>query len=256
MKTESVEKEVESKTEPIEKLEVASKVEEDKREETDEKKLISNFLSEIISDNELLQREVGRQLKKTQKKYPDLASTLSNYQTALKGQEDTFTKRLLELGGQESSKIVQGVETLAGVASGLLDAITQDPIIKEFRDNFAAFSKIEMSNQMLFSTAIAVGDSQTANLAKGAAKENSTFLKEIQHLMPKIILTELDDQYSGVNLYASSLTDTRSLLEEVWGTAKKFDEKSKQSKTKETTKEGDVEKDKKEPKDEPKNLTN
>eukprot|EP01088_Endostelium_zonatum_P002081 TRINITY_DN1250_c1_g3_i3.p1 TRINITY_DN1250_c1_g3~~TRINITY_DN1250_c1_g3_i3.p1 ORF type:complete len:407 (-),score=147.63 TRINITY_DN1250_c1_g3_i3:120-1340(-) len=221
--------------------------EKEKKKELNPKKLIADSLSELISDNELLQKEIGRQVKRTQKKYPELASTLSNYRSALKSQEDIFTKRLEALGGQESSVILQGVETLAGVASGLFDTITQDPVIKEFRDNYSAFSMIEMSSHMLYCQAIAVGDEETAQIAKNAATENATLLMEIQYLMPKVVLIELDDQYSGINLYASALTDTKEMIEDTWKrTATKFSDKQNPKEKEEKEKEKEKAKSKEE----------
>jgi len=48
------------------------------------------------------------------------------------------------------------------------------------------------------------------------AKDNAKFLVDIQHMMPEIIVKELNDNYKGVHLSGSAVGETKKMVQEVW----------------------------------------
>eukprot|EP01088_Endostelium_zonatum_P015854 TRINITY_DN4053_c1_g3_i1.p1 TRINITY_DN4053_c1_g3~~TRINITY_DN4053_c1_g3_i1.p1 ORF type:complete len:239 (-),score=70.33 TRINITY_DN4053_c1_g3_i1:25-741(-) len=184
--------------------------------ETSANALLTTYVSDMVSVNDHLKTAVENQKKTTEKKYPEFSRILQNYGSSLERQNERLSKRLEQLGGSPTSTIKQGISAAAGYAASLISAARPDPIVKEFRDNYTAFAMVEIANQMLFCTAAALGDDQTAQLAKSAAKENAGFLVEIQHLMPQMIVTELNDNYKGVHLSSNAVSETKKMVQEVW----------------------------------------
>ncbi len=67
---------------------------------------------------------------------------------------------------------------------------------------------------MLHTTAVALGDQETAALAKRHLTDNARFVMEINNFMPKLVLDEL--RQDGLPVADNALETAEQTVREVW----------------------------------------
>jgi hypothetical protein len=86
---------------------------------------------------------------------------------------------------------------------------------KGLRDDHTALNLVYLSYTMLHTTATALGDSETASLAKRSFIECAKFVTEIDRLVPMTVFRELQDgDFPGLDATAPEIT--RSAILDAW----------------------------------------
>lgn len=133
--------------------------------------------------------------------------TLNNHLTAL-------DQRLKDLGGSPTHPLKEGVAAALGVAAGLVDKVRTSEAAKDLRDDYTALNHAIIAYEMMYTTAVAGRDQQTADLAKRHIKDLARFVMEINNFMPKLVLDEL--RQDGMTVDPGAQQAAEAMIREVW----------------------------------------
>ena len=181
----------------------------DKRQET-----ITKYLGDMKSVVSHVHTAMERQ-KDDFKDKPDVAQTIGRIALSLKRQDDALGGRLGALGGSPTHPVKEVVSDALGVFAGLYNKVRTEGAAKGLRDDHVALNLVYVSYTTLHTTAVALGDSETAALAKRSFTEVAKFVTDIDHLVPQTVFTELQDGDFG-SLDGAAPQQTLSAISEAW----------------------------------------
>jgi len=119
------------------------------------------------------------------------------------------------LGGSPTHPVKEVVSDALGIVAGLYNKVRTEGAAKGLRDDHVALNLVYMSYATLHTTAVALGDSETAALAKRSFVEVAKFVTDVDHLVPPTVLVELQDGDFG-QLDGSAPQQTLSAMREAW----------------------------------------
>lgn len=183
----------------------------------DSKTLLQKYVSDLLALESHIYQAIDKQVKGNADD-PEVNSKYAAYATTIKSHRDALASRLAALGGAANSPVKEGVAVVFGVAAGIIDKFRSEEVSKNFRDDFTALSLSLLSYQMLHTTALALGDRETAELAAGNAKDNAKFVREIERFMPGIVVRDLKKNHDEVAtaLNENAAMETGDLITEIW----------------------------------------
>jgi hypothetical protein len=182
----------------------------DKRRET-----ITKYLGDMKSVVSHVQTAMERQ-KDEFKDQPDVARTIARIALSLKRQDDALGSRLEALGGSPTHPVKEAVSDALGVFAGLYNKVRTEGAAKGLRDDHVALNLVYMSYTTLHTTAVALSDAETAELAKRSFSEVAKFVTDIDHLVPPTVFRELQDGDLG-SLDATAPEQTLTAVHDAWG---------------------------------------
>ena len=134
--------------------------------------------------------------------------------------EDIFDRHLISLkdclqrlGGTESivKKAVGGV---LGVAAGIYNKVrSEETASRALRDDYAALCFGTVCYEMLHTTALAMNDAPTAELALRHLKDFPPLIMEISNIMPSVLVQELTEESKvrpDASVAANAVRNTRA----------------------------------------------
>lgn len=146
--------------------------------------------------------------------HADAQEKVRVYRDTLAAHLTALQSRLDALGGSPTHPVKEGVAAVLGVAAGLIDKVRTEQASKDLRDDYTAINHAIISYEMLHTTAIALGDQETASLAKRHLRDNASFVMEINTFMPKLVLDEL--RQDGLPVADDALQTAERTVREVW----------------------------------------
>lgn len=180
----------------------------------DSKTLLQKYVSDMHALESHIYQAIDKQVKENQDD-PEISSRFAAFAVTMEQHKNTLKARLDQLGGAANSPVKEGVAALAGVAAGLIDKFRSEEVSKDFRDNYTALNLSLISYEMLHTTALSLGDRQTAELAATNMKDNADFVMYIQQIMPKIVLRDLKKNHE-VSVDETAIDESKKLVEEIW----------------------------------------
>jgi ferritin-like metal-binding protein YciE len=194
----------------------------DKRQET-----ITKYLGDMKSVVSHVQTAMTRQ-KDEFKDKPEVSQAMGRIAFGLQRQDESIGKRLEALGGSPTHPVKEVVSDALGLMAGLYNKVRTEGAAKGLRDDHVALNLVCISYSMLHTTAAALGDAETASLAKRSLVECTKFVSEIDALVPSIVFQELQDGDFG-SLDSGAVEQTRAAYREAWMGTVGADERSSES---------------------------
>lgn len=183
----------------------------------DSKTILQKYVSDLLALESHIYQAIDKQVKENADDR-EVNSKYSAFATTIKSHRDALASRLEGLGGAANSPVKEGVAAVLGVAAGIIDKFRSEEVSKNFRDDFAALCLSLVSYQMLHTTALALGDRETAELAAGNAKDNARFVREIERFLPAIVVRDLKKNHeeAAPTLNEGAAQETQDLITEIW----------------------------------------
>jgi ferritin-like metal-binding protein YciE len=122
--------------------------------------------------------------------------------------------RLNAVGGHSGTGIKTGVATVLGAAASAVGNVRKTEVSKDLRDDYSALSLTSAGYTMLHATALGLGDSATAALAKSHLTDVADVIMRVNEALPAVVLAELKQE--GVAVDASVVTTAERNLQEAW----------------------------------------
>jgi hypothetical protein len=184
-----------------------------------EKKDLCGYVNDMLAVETELHEAFRRQ------KHDDTIATAPRAQAVIARTEDTIDRHLAalrqcqtRLGGTESV-IKKAVGGVMGAAAGLYDKLRADSSVsRTLRDDYAAISFATVCYEMLHTTALAMQDKQTADLALRHLADFAPLIMTMSETMPQVLVDELaaDGKVTaGASIAADAARNTR----EAWANA-------------------------------------
>ncbi|MBN9387260.1 MAG: DUF892 family protein [Chloroflexi bacterium] len=180
----------------------------------DQKTVLQKYVSDMIALESHIYQAIDKQAKENESDQ-DVKQHFTNFASTLQSHQSALESRLKALGGAANSPVKEGVAAVFGVAAGVIDKLRSDEQSKDFRDDYTALNLSLISYQMLHTTAVALGDKATADLAASHAKDNAEFVSYIQHILPQVIINELKKNYD-VTVDENATQQTKELVGNIW----------------------------------------
>lgn len=181
----------------------------DSRQET-----LTKYLGDMKSVVSHVRTAMERQ-KDELKDQPDVAQTIARIALTLGRQEEDLAARLATLGGSPTHPVKEAVSDAFGLIAGLYNKVRTEGGAKALRDDHVALNLVYLSYSMLHTTAIALAEPGTAELAGRAIREIARSVSEVDRLVPAVVLRELADGDLGT-LDATAPEATRALIGAAW----------------------------------------
>src|SRR5689334_1029622 len=147
----------------------------------DSKTILQKYVSDMLSLESHIHQAIDKQVKENNDD-PEVSTRFAAFAQTVKNHRDSLQTRLDQIGGAANHPVKEGVAAVAGVAAGVIDKFRSEEVSKDFRDDFTALNLSLISYEMLHTTALSLGDRQTADLAAKNVKDNAEFVMWIQKI--------------------------------------------------------------------------
>jgi hypothetical protein len=156
-----------------------------------------------------IQRQVEN-LKKVS--HVDAKNAVTEFERILKLQKSTVDSRIAALGGSTTKPMKDAVSALAGVAAGFINAVRPSETTKSLRDDHTFFNHLGVAWLMLHTTALALGDLETARVAERGYNETARCIMHIDSIIPKVVVEELREEVKAADVE----DQTRRMVKDAW----------------------------------------
>ncbi len=125
------------------------------------------------------------------KNHPAALRACESFKQTLESHINSLDARLKALGGSPTTPLKEAVTAAAGFVAGLYGAIRNEAASKMLRDDYTFLSLDAISYLMLHTTALGLGDADTARLCEQGYRDCAGMIIAIDRLMPDLVLDEL-----------------------------------------------------------------
>lgn len=180
----------------------------------DAKTVLQKYVSDMVSLEDHIYQAIDKQVKEVSDQ-PELSTKLQGFAQTAQRHSQQLQSRLGQMGGAANQPVKQGVAAVAGVAAGVIDKLRSDEESKDIRDDITAFNLSLTAYAMLYTTALALKDQETAQIAADFAKENADSIMYLHQNLPSIVIRNLKDNYN-VAVDPTVTDQTRQLISSIW----------------------------------------
>ncbi len=177
-------------------------------------KTIADYVGDMVALEDHIEEALDRQLEMS-KEHPLAGPAVQRFHDMVKANRDTLKQYQQELGDTAGNPIKAAGATVLGVAAGIIDKIRTEGVSKALRDDYTAFNHAAIGYTMLHTTALALGDQRTADLAERGLTGYASAVQEINHIIGDVVVWELQkDDHRLANPQAAS--QSRETVDRVW----------------------------------------
>ena len=151
---------------------------------------VQQYVGDMVALESHIEEALDRQLDES-KDHPRAAEAVRRYHNLCKGQRDALKSHLQSIGGSEPGPIKTAVAALFGVAAGVIDRVRTEAVSKLLRDDYTAFNHAAVAYGMLYTTATALGQQTTAEIAERHLRAYAKAVQEINQIIPEVVIWEL-----------------------------------------------------------------
>jgi ferritin-like metal-binding protein YciE len=177
-------------------------------------KTIADYLGDMVALESHIEEALDRQLELS-KKHGEAAAAIQQFHDMVKANRDALKAHQEQVGSTAGNPIIEAGSAVLGKVAGLIDNLRPETVSKALRDDYTAFNLAAVSYTMLQTTALAVGDQATAELAKQGLRGHAAAVQKINHLIPTVVVKELEED--GLTITDRTAADqTRKALDKIW----------------------------------------
>ncbi len=182
-----------------------------------EKHSLQTYVSDLLA----LEQHIGKPLDAqvaadSTKQYPQALTTIQSIKTQNEAHQAALKQCLSTLGGHEAGPIKSAWSSLLGGAAAAIGASRKTKVTKWLRDDYTALNLASMSYTLLHATAVGLGDTATASVAKQGLADYARSVMQINQVVPEVVLGELSEDGETVQVGAADMI--RQQTNEVWKT--------------------------------------
>ncbi|MEO6991226.1 MAG: hypothetical protein ABI346_01255 [Candidatus Baltobacteraceae bacterium] len=189
-------------------------------EATDGLHSLQTYVSDLLALEEHIAKPLDAQLdSEAMKKYMQAAAIVRNIKTSNERHATALKECLDSLGGHAASPIKSAWASMLGGAAAAIGSSRKTKVTKWLRDDYTALNLAAMGYTLLQATAIGLGNSSIAGVAKKGLADYARSIMEVSEAVPDLVLCELRDE--GVAVEAAAAEQVRRESESVWRDASK-----------------------------------
>ncbi|HEV7662934.1 MAG TPA: hypothetical protein VGQ62_05315, partial [Chloroflexota bacterium] len=135
---------------------------------------------------------IGHQVEEASKRdHPDAARLIRDMQATLVEHERLLGDRLTSLGTSPTTAVQDAAAAVAGFVAGVYNEVRTEAIAKSLRDDYTFLSHCSVSWLMLMTTARALQEHDTEELAERGYRDTARLVMEIDRVLPRVVVKEL-----------------------------------------------------------------
>jgi uncharacterized protein YukE len=186
-----------------------------KMDTMDERKdTIQHYVTDMIATEKHIQEAVKRQIDdESVKQQPEASQLVNRIAMVLQSHISQLEHHSEQLGGGSSS-IKDAVTSTLGVMAGLYDKVRSKQVSRMLRDDYTALNLAAISYTMLHTTALALNDRMTADVALRNLKDITPLVTQINEVIPQVVARELREDHPSIST-TSGQEATRN-TQEAW----------------------------------------
>src|SRR3954469_24592127 len=151
---------------------------------------VQQYVGDMIALEDNIDEAIDRQLSLAQD-YAPADEAVQRFHQMVKDHREGLKAHLQSIGGSESGPIKTAVADLFGKAAGVVDKVRTEAVSKAIRDDYTAFNHAAAGYAMLHTTAHALGQAGTADLAVRYLRDYAGAVQRINQLIPGVVIWEL-----------------------------------------------------------------
>lgn len=184
----------------------------------DSREYLRPYLADMAAVEKHILEAVERQVKDDDfKKLPQALQLVSRIESTLRGHVQTLESQLDKFPGGGVAGAVKGTVTgVLGAFAGLYDKVRSETASRGLRDDYTALNLAAVSYTMLHTSALALGESSTADLALRNLKDLAPLIMQLNEAIPEVVVRELVEQ--GKPFDASVVQRAARATQEAWST--------------------------------------
>lgn len=172
-----------------------------------------------VSDMLALERHIAVPLQRQSDlndsaRYASALSVIAQIKSLTDSHVTALQQCLEQLGGHEASPVKSAWSSLLGAGAAAIDSVRKTKVSKSLRDDYTALNLAAVSYTMLHATAVGLGDTTVADLAKRHLADYARLVMQIMQVIPEVVLQELRDDGEAVQTGAADLI--REQTNAVW----------------------------------------
>jgi len=174
---------------------------------------VQQYVGDMFALISHIEEAMDGQLKEVKNHQPSVLA-VRRFHDMVKGHKDELRSHLKSIGGSESSPIKEFVANLFGKAAGVIDNVRTKGESKALRDDYTAFNHAAVGYAMLHTTAHALGEQSTMQLAERHLRDYAQAVQEINQLIPDITVYELREEGHALN--DEAVPHCREVINRIW----------------------------------------
>lgn len=155
---------------------------------------------------------VGHQVESAAKRnHPEASTLIRDLQTTLQEHQRMLDGRMKALGTSPTTAVQDAAAAVAGFVAGVYNQVRTEAVSKSLRDDYTFVSHCSVAWMMLMTTARALGDHDTEELAERGYRDTARLVMRIDRVMPSLVVEELrQDGFTApdVSEWASNIITT------------------------------------------------
>lgn len=177
-------------------------------------KLVADWVGDAVA----IEAHIEEALDKQKKEYSSVAAVnqaIHHFHDSTKANRDRLRDYQEKIGKTGGKGVVEAGASVLGKAAGVVDRLRKDTLTKSLRDDYTAFNLAAISYTLLYTTALAVGDGETADLAAENLKVHAANVQRINHIISDVTVSEINgDGYPVKNNDAAAMT--KKVVDAAW----------------------------------------
>lgn len=177
-------------------------------------KTIADYVGDIVALESHIEEALDHQLEST-KDDTNAHQSIQRFHDMVKANRDLMKAHQENVGSTGGNPVIEAGASVLGKAAGLIDKARAEGISKMLRDDYTAFNHAAISFTMLHTTALALGDQQTATMAAKGLRGYAGAIQEINHIISDSVVRELkNDDHTIADPNAAQ--ENREAVDAAW----------------------------------------
>ncbi len=178
------------------------------------KKTIADYVGDMVALESHVEEALDRQ-RKDAKQFAPAGQAVQRFHDMVKSHRDGLRVYQKEVGETAGNPIKEVGANLFGKAAGVIDKVRAEGVSKDLRDDYTAFNHVAISYAMLNTTALALGDQRTADIARRNLTDYARAAQEINQIIGEVVVWELGkDHHKIVDRQAAM--ESRDMVDQAW----------------------------------------
>jgi ferritin-like metal-binding protein YciE len=184
----------------------------------DTREYLRPYVADMAAVEKHILEAVERQTKDEDfQKLPQAQQLVNRLETTLRNHVQTLEGHLAQFPAGGAAGAVKGAVTgVLGAFAGLYDKVRAEAASRGLRDDYTALNLASISYTMLHTSALALNETATAELALRNLKELTPLIMQLTEVLPEVVVRELAEE--GKTYDASIVQRAIRATQEAWST--------------------------------------
>ncbi len=176
---------------------------------------ISDWVKDMAALEAHIEEALDRQLQ-LEASNPEVKQAIQRFHDTVRDSKYRSEEYVKTLGGPPTKGLVERGAELLGTAAGIIDKLRHDTVSKAIRDDYTAFNHAAIGFTMLYTTAVAASDQDTASFAEQGLRTYAGLVQDINNVIGTAVLEDLKAN-TGMPVENSAVAEqVRNTVDSVW----------------------------------------